>query len=487
MEALAALGLASNVVSFVDFSWKLLTGANAIYASGSGVADDVQFLDSIIRDAQRHGNVSDLGRVIRELQMTHERLGVATKNEVSSLKQDIQEVLENLADKNTTTQMKQYFQQHQSQELSPVVITELSDQMRSLAYAMDKLETKGMEAGSNQQLLKKLHFSSISTRERKIEKAYEGTFQWLVNSNDQMNRKRSCLDFITWLRDGDGVCWLHGKPGSGKSTFMKFAFAQKTVQDHFEHWSKDDQLVTASFYFWYAGSRLQKSLEGLLRTLLFEILRHIPEVIPSIASDPKLAVPVTYDEDWDLETPFLMYEFILLRLEKVKFCFFIDGLDEFQDEEHQKRQGLDQRPASARNIRQDKADLTRNDIHAYVSGRFTSHEQFSRLRELDSNYEDLISEVVDRAQGVFLLVRLVVQTLLEGFTFHDSVPTLRRRLTSFPGDLDEFFYHIITNIPAAYRRQAAKILKVATEAEQPRLLVFYQILDEIIQGENLKS
>lgn len=54
MEALAALGLASNIISFVDFTWKLLAGANEIYASGSGIAGDVQFLDTVTKDVQHH-------------------------------------------------------------------------------------------------------------------------------------------------------------------------------------------------------------------------------------------------------------------------------------------------------------------------------------------------------------------------------------------------------------------------------------------------
>lgn len=102
--------------------------------------------------------------------------------------------------------------------------------MRRLAVAMTSLEVKGTEASSNQQFLKKLHFSSISTHERKIEKAHTHTFRWLLSPSAQEMQPSSCLDFATWLRSGDGVFWIHGKPGSGKSTFIKFLYAQETVQ-----------------------------------------------------------------------------------------------------------------------------------------------------------------------------------------------------------------------------------------------------------------
>lgn len=54
MEALAALGLASNIISFVDFAYKLLGGTIEIYSSGAGVADGVVFLDRITQDVQLH-------------------------------------------------------------------------------------------------------------------------------------------------------------------------------------------------------------------------------------------------------------------------------------------------------------------------------------------------------------------------------------------------------------------------------------------------
>ncbi|KAK8070389.1 hypothetical protein PG997_010592 [Apiospora hydei] len=414
MEALAALGLASNIVSFVDFTWKLLTGANEIYASGAGVANEAEFLDAITKDVRHHNGriaaipnatpelqglvqkcdeiaqeplrgleklrvkgdktrwksflvalhgvrskkrveqltdkisqdqtrisahiqellfnqVSGLGRDIRELQIAHTSLGIATKDEVSFLKCDIEAVLERLVEESSPAQMKKYFQQHQSHELSPAVVAKLSDQMRRLASAMDNLRVKGMEASSSQQLLKKLHFTSISTREQKIEKPHARTFEWLVSPSAEGGRPSSCVDFITWLRSGDGVFWIHGKPGSGKSTFMKFVCEQVSVRRHLVVWAKQDQLFEPTFYFWYAGSRLQKSLEGLLRTLLFEMLRQIPGVIPSITSDPEVAVPISYDEDWDLEMLFKIYGIILQQNKNVKFCFFIDGLDEFKD------------------------------------------------------------------------------------------------------------------------------------------------------------
>lgn len=382
------------------------------------------------------------------------------------------------------------------------------DQMRSLAQTLENLQITVSDTNSNQQLLEKLHFTSISTRERKIEEAHEDTFQWLTNPDAQASYLSLCLHFITWLRDGDGVFWIYGKPGSGKSTFMKYVFTQKSVTEHLDHWAEGCKLVKASFYFWYAGHPLQRSLEGLLRTLLFEILCHTPDVIPSIIDNPKLAVPLSYEEDWDLETLFEIYEAVLHQKNDIRYCFFIDGLDEFKDEEHRNIRDListlhrletsdkiklcmASRPwqefedvyGQTPSKRLKLEDLTRDDIHAYVSDNFNSHEKFLELRNRDPNYDGLIDEVVNRAQGVFLWVRLVVQQLLDGFTFHKSVQTLQRQLAGFPEDLDIFFDHMLNSISATDRNQAAQILQIAAEADEPRLLIFYHFLNEIILGE----
>ena len=42
------------------------------------------------------------------------------------------------------------------------------------------------------------------------------------------------------------------------------------------------QLVMASFYFWNSGHQMQRKQEGLLQSLLFQILRQCPQLIPEI-------------------------------------------------------------------------------------------------------------------------------------------------------------------------------------------------------------
>lgn len=47
MDPFAAIGLASNIISFVDYGTKIVNGAREIYDSASGMTEESQALDSI--------------------------------------------------------------------------------------------------------------------------------------------------------------------------------------------------------------------------------------------------------------------------------------------------------------------------------------------------------------------------------------------------------------------------------------------------------
>ena len=50
MEAVAAVGLASNVVSFLDFACKLVAGSRAIYKSVDGLSPNNTTLTIVVKD-----------------------------------------------------------------------------------------------------------------------------------------------------------------------------------------------------------------------------------------------------------------------------------------------------------------------------------------------------------------------------------------------------------------------------------------------------
>ncbi|KAI7014262.1 hypothetical protein KC366_g15851, partial [Hortaea werneckii] len=193
-------------------------------------------------------------------------------------------------------------------------------------------------------------FANVGMNQRRdaIEQAYKNTFQWIFEEprEDKWNisrtwqwltssRKRPTNTiFTTWLRNETGIFWINGKPGAGKSTLMKFMVEDPRLAMHARVWAGSHKLSISSFYFWKHGSKLQKSLCGLYRAILFQMLVRDPQL--ALAAFPEWQTSFS-SEDPLLET----LRAALMRIAKAdalrgtsrtKYLILIDGLDEFEDE-----------------------------------------------------------------------------------------------------------------------------------------------------------
>jgi hypothetical protein len=121
----------------------------------------------------------------------------------------------------------------------------------------------------------------------------------------RMTHARDC--FVDWLEHGEGIFHIAGKPGSGKSTLMKYLCRHRQTEEHLKLWAGNDALVLAKFFFWKPGSSLQKSLKGLIRGLLYCLLSESPDLIPT-------AFPV----QWDMSS---YREKIVFEQQEIKAAF----------------------------------------------------------------------------------------------------------------------------------------------------------------------
>lgn len=187
-----------------------------------------------------------------------------------------------------------------------------------------------------------LWFRGMYDRETYISEAHDKTFEWVFEGQEHSRRLHlSRADFATWLQDNRPIYWITGKPGSGKSTLMKFLTRHADTKQCLSKWASGTELVTFSFYFWNSGSNLQKSPEGLLRTFLFQALEAKPELADAIfprrlatwaMHQSSLSFPLTPIGAFSWTKAELIEAFEKLWLgtaETSKMCLFIDGLDEF--------------------------------------------------------------------------------------------------------------------------------------------------------------
>jgi len=248
---------------------------------------------------------------------------------------------------------------------------------------------------------------------------------------------------------------------------------------------------------------LQRSQEGLLRSILYQILRQCPDLIPFATPSLSRGEDASLYFDSALTTTKLLGAFqgisSHIATAKVKFCFFIDGLDEYEGKPGdiirliellkstlQVKICVSSRPWNEfeKDFGQDKSkklymqDLTRGDIELYVRDTLENDGGFQELKQRDSHCLDLIQEVVDAAEGVFLWVFLVVRSLLEGLTNADRIVDLQRRLRLLPTDLNEYFERILFTVDNFYRKQTAQMFRVTLAAYEALPSLCYWFIDQ---------
>ncbi len=368
-----------------------------------------------------------------------------------------------------------------------------------LPRRLETLAAKVMALSKEQHILGGLHFWAMRMREASITEAHERTFEWIFEDQPVSGPQ---VNFKEWLSYGDGIYWIAGKAGSGKSTLMKYLASEPRTECILQTWAGNEALVVGKFFFWNAGNVMQKSQEGLLQSLLYEVLSQCPQLMESVCPSRWRSSDLydTHSEPWTKHELIESFD-LLSRVPDLssKFCFFIDGLDEYQGDHFDLIQTV-QRLAASSSIKiclssrpweeftdafgRDKdrtiilQDLTRRDIQLYVHDALKQHHYFAKLEEADPRWNELVEELEDRAQGVFLWVTIVVRSLLRGLTHADDVSDLQRRLREFPAELNPFFQHIFDSIDPFYREQTAQLFLVNIEASTPLSVIALQFIEE---------
>lgn len=245
-------------------------------------------------------------------------------------------------------------------------------------------------------------------------------------------------------------------------------------------------------------------MKDLLQSLLYEVLRQCHELIYHVYPDLE---GMHYQSDYEPWSFAELQEAVeLLRQQNVsaRFCFFIDGLDEYDAESvegthaqlinslkalaqsHGIESCVSSRPWS---IFMDAfggtpermlalEDLNRDAIHSYVSNTFAGNQHFMELKSQDNCYQELIAEIVEKAQGMFLWVFLVVRSLEKGLESSDRIIDLQRRLRLFPQDLKQSFRQILGSVDEVYQKQTAELFKMMLDTPLPISLMTLSVADE---------
>ncbi|GFF40652.1 ankyrin repeat and protein kinase domain-containing protein 1 [Aspergillus udagawae] len=296
-----------------------------------------------------------------------------------------------------------------------------------------------------QRLLDSLRFEQMDSRKSTVRTALAKTCQWFL----------SHPDYQAWLNpekltQHHGFLWISGKPGAGKSTIMKFAYSRMKSK------SRNKHAITASFFFNARGEYLEKSISGMYRSLLLQLLEGYPD-LQAVLDDSDINSQ-TQNGCPSLDVLKSLFHSAVSALGQRSFTCFVDALDECDE----------QQVVDMVQYFEDMAEQSTNNgillricfssrHYPYIAirrgMRLTLEDQIghgadlatyvaSRLQIEDPVLlEDLQTQLLRKAAGVFMWLVLVVDILNKEYR-HNGL-ALRKRLAELPSDLSELFKDIL--------------------------------------------
>ncbi|KAK5075456.1 hypothetical protein LTS08_001479 [Lithohypha guttulata] len=281
--------------------------------------------------------------------------------------------------------------------------------------------------------------------------------------------------------------WINGKAGSGKSTLLYFLIRHERLADYLRTWSGTGRLTLAHFFSWSLGSALQNTEMGLLQSLLYQVLAEdeslVHQVFPELWHDIDPLQPPKLESLSLIEVKRALKRLLDVSAGRRCFCFFVDGIDEFNGdynsiidlllafEAPDLKFVLASRPVDvcldrfAHLPQLRLQDLTAGDIEIYIDERLSSKYEMSDLmRDEPEAAVELVHELKDRASGVFLWIKLVVTSLLDGLKKGDDVADLKIRPRALPPDLKDLFASMLGKMEAGYQKQAAVLFRLVRTA-----------------------
>ncbi|RMZ43261.1 hypothetical protein AFCA_009316 [Aspergillus flavus] len=293
--------------------------------------------------------------------------------------------------------------------------------------------------------LESLRFEQIDSRHRTIRMAHAKTCQWLL----------SCQEYKDWINPGltgrhHGIFWIKGKPGTGKSTIMKFAFSKTPRQ------VKDTTII--SFFFNARGNSLEKTVVGMYRSLLCQLLDKLPDLCTMFDLLPTNQIH-SQTPTWDIETLKYLFSVAIEQLHGRSLMCFVDALDECDEDQVRDMLSFFEQLGEFAVDRQQRLlvcfssrhypHIAVNNATELVLEDQDGHQQdisnfvHSELRAGRSKQvEQIKEEVIARSSGVFLWVVLVVQTLNKEYD-RGQVHALKRRMEQIPDGLHELLKDIL--------------------------------------------
>ncbi|KAM3444331.1 hypothetical protein MY4824_000220 [Beauveria thailandica] len=298
-----------------------------------------------------------------------------------------------------------------------------------------------------------LGFEQINARRSNIKPKYSTTCRWLL----------SHPDYLDWQDPKQavkhhGFLWIRGGPGTGKSTIMNFAY--KEAMTH-----KD--VVVISFFFNARGESLERSTQGMYRSLLFQLLSTLPNLVTIFdASEHKKFLDDFYTATlshhnpvWQIVVLQDLLRSALTKLGQIPLAIFVDALDECSSD--QVEELVEYFEALGEDAEQNGLRLNicfSSRYYPYIDIQYGlkikleaqgGHEEDiamyirNKLRiGTSKTAEEIKTGMQAKAKGIFMWVVLVVDILKAEYR-SGRIFDVKKRLAALPAELSDLFKEIL--------------------------------------------
>ncbi|KAJ2930181.1 hypothetical protein H1R20_g6860, partial [Candolleomyces eurysporus] len=267
-------------------------------------------------------------------------------------------------------------------------------------------------------------------------------------------------EYLTWKDDNPSLLWCHGKPGAGKTTLSVVTF--DNLQTEF-----GDGLIL--HHFCDFSERNQQTSSAVVKNLLHQVLNQ--------ANDDQIAKLRKHREKTKAILKLSSLSSILIDVCSIQSTFLVvDALDEFDDRKNlypvfkqlvqagwhviATSRALPDIADAFRNHPQIEIEASKSDLEIYVAHRLTESD-FDTI----SGNKSILDAIVDKADGIFLLARLIMDRLLELTT----VKEMRRFLEHMPSTVYDGYLSSLDRIlalPPSRSSLALRIIGWITHAER---------------------
>ncbi|KAH7024894.1 uncharacterized protein B0I36DRAFT_366796 [Microdochium trichocladiopsis] len=441
--------------------------------------DEIQGLEKRLQETQQALQTT----ILVEMQQTVKKEWAVISTELPCLKVELQALTTGLHSGNTDPASLVSLMERSLQQTLMAISDSAAAATKAATEVRDKLDEHGKEAtrmyhdekekAATQRLLDSLYFASMNERRNMSSlDSFPGTFEWVFDSKCRRrknpwhdeNKCAMCAATDTlrsWLVSGEqSVFWISGHAGTGKSTLVNYLIRQ--IADNggsLPGGSEDAQHLVLSAFIWSSGDEMQKSVKGLLCTLLHQTLSHLHDLGQRPPSSKPSWPSKKSHADWNETEIRSALSATLHELNGTTYVF-VDGLDEIQPGRADDLLGLlstlqelgrikicvssRPEPIFERSLQRFPhlrlQDLTHNDIFSYLERKLGDDlRSLPGSDDMNHNPDAVIQHLTYHASGVFLWVELVVRSLKEGITNYDTWEQLWARIKDIPEDLESLY------------------------------------------------